>query len=106
MEIPEYSTIETNLPSDEGSPEGGSPTKELKLGPGQIQPRGYRLSAGRHGELKLGLLMTKGQLEVDVVCARNLSPRYLDNPPDTYVKCYLRDGERWLQKRKTRVTIL
>lgn len=23
--------------------------------------------------------------------------------PDTYVKCYLRDGERWLLKRKTRV---
>lgn len=22
---------------------------------------------------------------------------------DTYVKTYLRDGERWLQKRKTRV---
>lgn len=47
--------------------------------------------------------MSKGQLEVDIVCARNLGQRYVDNIPDTYVKCYLRDGERWLQKKKTRV---
>lgn len=23
--------------------------------------------------------------------------------PDSYVKCYLRDGDKWLHKRKTRV---
>lgn len=45
--------------------------------------------------------MSKGQLEVEVICARHIAPR--DTPPDTYVKCYLRDGERWLQKKKTRV---
>lgn len=103
LEIPECTAVEASPPSEEVSPLG-SPTRELKLGPGQIQPRGYRMSAGRHGELKLGLQMSKGQLEVDVVCARNLGARYADNPPDTYVKCYLRDGERWLQKRKTRVS--
>lgn len=103
LEIPECTAVEASPPSEEVSPLG-SPTRELKLGPGQIQPRGYRMSAGRHGELKLGLQMSKGQLEVDVVCARNLGARYVDNPPDTYVKCYLRDGERWLQKRKTRVS--
>lgn len=75
---------------------------DLKLGPGQIQPRGYR--AGKHGDLKIGLLMTKGHLEVEIISARNI--KETDNPPsppDTYVKCYLRDGDRWIQKRKTRV---
>lgn len=23
--------------------------------------------------------------------------------PDSYVKCYLRDGDKWLHKRKTRI---
>ncbi|KAG8301679.1 hypothetical protein J6590_047874 [Homalodisca vitripennis] len=68
------------------------------LGPGQIQPRGHRTSGGQ-AEVKLSLLMTKGQLEVEVLCARGIQ----GEPPDTYVKTYLRDGERWLQKRKTRV---
>lgn len=39
------------------------------------------LKAGCHIELKLGLLMTKGQLEVDVVCARGI--RAEDSPPGT-----------------------
>ncbi|XP_071057526.1 regulating synaptic membrane exocytosis protein 2 isoform X2 [Onthophagus taurus] len=84
--------------SPPSSPERTSPPR---LGPGQIKPRGFRLSSIRPVELKLGLLMTKGQLEVEVVCARHITPR--ETPPDTYVKCYLRDGERWLQKKKTRV---
>ncbi|XP_050526479.1 regulating synaptic membrane exocytosis protein 1 isoform X2 [Daktulosphaira vitifoliae] len=73
----------------------------ILLGPGQIMPRGFGMSSGSHIELKLGLLMTKGQLEVDVVCARGI--RAEDSPPDTYVKTYLRENDRWLQKRKTRV---
>ncbi|XP_063920255.1 regulating synaptic membrane exocytosis protein 1 isoform X3 [Zophobas morio] len=94
MEIAE--TGKENSPPS--SPERTSPPR---LGPGQIKPRGFRLSSTRPVELKLGLLMTKGQLEVEVVCARHIAPR--ETPPDTYVKCYLRDGERWLQKKKTRV---
>ncbi|XP_068081190.1 regulating synaptic membrane exocytosis protein 2 [Anabrus simplex] len=77
--------------------------QEVQLGPGQIQPRGYRLSSGRHGEVYLGLLMTKGQLEVEVMTARNIACEERETSPDTYVKTYLRDGDRWLQKRKTRV---
>lgn len=84
--------------SPPSSPERTSPPQ---LGPGQIKPRGFRLSSTRPVELKLGLLMTKGQLEVEVVCARHIPPREI--LPDTYVKCYLRDGEKWLQKKKTRV---
>ncbi|CAH1169576.1 unnamed protein product [Phaedon cochleariae] len=86
---------ETSPPS---SPERTSPPQ---LGPGQIKPRGFRLSSTRPVEIKLGLFMTKGQLEVEVVCVRHIPPR--ETPPDTYVKCYLRDGDRWLQKKKTRV---
>lgn len=84
--------------SPPSSPDRTSPPP---LGPGQIKPRGFKLSSTRPVELKLGLQMSKGQLEVEVICARHIAPR--ESPPDTYVKCYLRDGERWLQKKKTRV---
>lgn len=40
--------------------------KNVILGPGQVQPKGYRLTSGRYGELKLGFIMTKGMLEVEV----------------------------------------
>lgn len=36
------------------------------LGPGQIQPKGYRLAVERYGELKLGLTKVKGVVEVEV----------------------------------------
>ncbi|XP_060519532.1 regulating synaptic membrane exocytosis protein 1 isoform X2 [Cylas formicarius] len=96
MEVAETKEIKESSPPS--SPERASPPR---LGPGQIKPRGFRLSGTKPVEIKLGLLMTKGQLEVEVVCARHIAPK--EAPPDTYVKCYLRDGERWLQKKKTRV---
>ncbi|XP_049809212.1 regulating synaptic membrane exocytosis protein 2-like [Schistocerca nitens] len=105
------SMVVGELPAPLPQASAGSPSDEedrwgvvdLQLGPGQIQPRGYRLTSARYGEVYLGLLMTKGQLEVEVVSARNFCSEDRENPPDTYVKTYLRDGERWLQKRKTRV---
>lgn len=86
-------------PLDEDEDEKSS----VKLGPGQIQPRGYRLVPGGYIELKVGLILTKGQLEVEVISARGIPP--CDPQPDTYVKTYLRDrdNDRWIQKRKTRV---
>ncbi len=36
------------------------------LGPGQVQPKGYRLTSGRYGELKLGFFKIKGTIEVEV----------------------------------------
>ncbi|XP_030750025.1 regulating synaptic membrane exocytosis protein 1 [Sitophilus oryzae] len=96
MEVPEKEKEKDNSPPS--SPERASPPR---LGPGQIKPRGFRLSGTKPVEIKLGLLMTKGQLEVEVVCARHIAQK--ETPPDTYVKCYLRDGEKWLQKKKTRV---
>ena len=37
------------------------------LGPGQVQPKGYRLTSGRYGELKMGFIVAKGVLEVEVI---------------------------------------
>ncbi|XP_044762020.1 regulating synaptic membrane exocytosis protein 1 isoform X2 [Coccinella septempunctata] len=89
------------VPKEDSPPSSPERTSPPRLGPGQIQPRGFRLSSLRPVELKLSLLMTKGQLEVEVYTARHIVPR--ESLPDTYVKCYLRDGEKWLQKKKTRV---
>lgn len=48
--------------------------------------------------------MTKGQLEVDVVSAKGLPNNMNGHPPDTYVKTYLKDEDRQMQKRKTKVS--
>ncbi|XP_034250276.1 regulating synaptic membrane exocytosis protein 1 [Thrips palmi] len=76
--------------------------EEKPLGPGQVKPRASHTLGGVRGQVEMGLLMTKGQLEVDIKSA-TFTGYPADNPPDTYVKTYLRDGERNLQKRKTRV---
>ncbi|XP_026667460.1 regulating synaptic membrane exocytosis protein 2 [Ceratina calcarata] len=76
---------------------------DAKLGRGQVPPKGFKIIPGaQNGEVKLGFCLSKGTLEVEVICARDICPGEKDEP-DTYVKTYLRDGERWLQKRKTRV---
>ncbi|XP_017792760.1 PREDICTED: regulating synaptic membrane exocytosis protein 2-like [Habropoda laboriosa] len=75
---------------------------DAKLGAGQVPPKGYRMIGAQNGEVKLGLCLSKGTLEVEVICARDICPGEKEEP-DTYVKTYLRDGDRWLQKRKTRV---
>lgn len=38
-----------------------------------------------------------------MISARNIVPVDCETPPDTYVKCYLKDGDRLRQKKKTRV---
>lgn len=40
---------------------------------------------------------------MQIVKARNFLPIDSDNTPDTYVKCYIKDGERLKYKKKTRV---
>lgn len=88
----------TKEQSPPSSPERTSPPQ---LGPGQIQPKGFLLANIKPVEIKLSLLMSKGQLELEVICARHIPKREI--APDTYVKCYLRDGDKWLQKKKTKV---
>ncbi|CAF3060393.1 unnamed protein product [Rotaria sp. Silwood2] len=84
-------------------------------GPGQVTPRNYENMINdfiHMGQIQLGLIVTKGLLEIDIICARGLqraiddintnSTNTEDTPPDTYVKTYLRTGTRRVQKRKTR----
>lgn len=54
------------------------------------------------GDIKLGFLMSKGQLEITVFEAANLVKLTGPNK-DTYVKTYLRTGTHRIQKKKTHV---
>ncbi|CAH2091149.1 unnamed protein product [Euphydryas editha] len=74
---------------------------DVPLGPGQLPPRNAHLPP-LHAEINISIIMIKGQLELEISHARRV---YGVNGevPDSYVKCYLRDGEKWLHKRKTRV---
>ncbi|XP_076751785.1 regulating synaptic membrane exocytosis protein fife isoform X2 [Xylocopa sonorina] len=106
MNIPER-FYDRNSESDEED-KWSQPTRnengvDAKLGRGQVPPKGFKMIAGaQNGEVKLGFCLSKGTLEVEVICARDICPGEREEP-DTYVKTYLRDGDRWLQKRKTRV---
>ncbi|EDW36763.1 GL18439 [Drosophila persimilis] len=82
---------------------GSESSYGLKLGPSQIHPKGYRLTTARYGELKMGFVKIKGNVEVELICARNIVNEDCETPPDTYVKCYIKDGERLRHKKKTRV---
>uniref|UniRef100_A0A6P4FPW0 Regulating synaptic membrane exocytosis protein 2-like n=1 Tax=Drosophila rhopaloa TaxID=1041015 RepID=A0A6P4FPW0_DRORH len=82
---------------------GGESSYGLKLGPSQIHPKGYRLTTARYGELKMGFVKIKGNVEVELICARNIVNEDCETPPDTYVKCYIKDGDRLRHKKKTRV---
>ncbi|EDW78735.2 uncharacterized protein Dwil_GK12542 [Drosophila willistoni] len=82
---------------------GSESSYGLKLGPSQIHPKGYRLTMARYGELKMGFVKIKGNVEVELICARNIVNEDCETPPDTYVKCYIKDGERLRHKKKTRV---
>lgn len=55
-----------HLQSPTSDDENSSNRVPVELGPGQVQPKTGRTSYAKHGELKLGLLMTKGLLEVEV----------------------------------------
>lgn len=69
------------------------------VGPGQVTPRNYENMINDFiymGQIQLGLIVTKGLLEIDVIAARGLervidpnhhqASKNDDTPPDTYVK--------------------
>ncbi|XP_022235077.1 regulating synaptic membrane exocytosis protein 1-like, partial [Limulus polyphemus] len=99
----------TSISSPDQTPENEIPIMTIgpigiKRGAGQVFPPKTKLDGVETlGEIKLGFLLTKGQLEVEVFCACQLPPSSLGQPPDTYIKTYLKEGEKQLQKRKTRV---
>jgi hypothetical protein len=69
------------------------------VGPGQVTPRNYENMINdfiHMGQIQLGLIVTKGLLEIDIICARGLvrviddnntnGPNMENYSPDTYVK--------------------
>ncbi|KOC70476.1 Regulating synaptic membrane exocytosis protein 2 [Habropoda laboriosa] len=53
---------------------------DAKLGAGQVPPKGYRMIGAQNGEVKLGLCLSKGTLEVEVICARDICPGEKEEP--------------------------
>ncbi|CAG5123611.1 unnamed protein product, partial [Candidula unifasciata] len=86
--------------SDRLGPEGDDITSIL--GPGQITPK-PSAETKVCGNIKLGFMISKGHLQVDIICAAGLHWDSLTQPPDTYVKTYLMEGKRVLQRKKTTV---
>ncbi|XP_060574949.1 regulating synaptic membrane exocytosis protein 2-like [Ruditapes philippinarum] len=83
---------------DRPAPEGDDITS--LLGPGQIPPKpSYETNV--RGDIKMGFMVSKGQLEIDVVVVKGLMKSGLATPPDTYVKTYLVEGSKTVQKKKT-----
>ncbi|XP_076315821.1 regulating synaptic membrane exocytosis protein 2-like [Tachypleus tridentatus] len=99
----------TSISSPDLTPENEIPIMTIgptgiKRGAGQVFPPNTKLDGVETlGEIKLGFLLTKGQLEVEVFCACQLPLSSLGQPPDTYIKTYLKEGEKQMQKRKTRI---
>ena len=68
------------------------------VGPGQVTPRNYENMIHDFicmGQIQIGLIVTKGLLEIDIICARELECVINENarritigdiPPDTYAK--------------------
>ncbi|GFR90974.1 regulating synaptic membrane exocytosis protein 2 [Elysia marginata] len=86
--------------SDRPPPEGDDVTSNL--GPGQIPPKA-NAETTICGDIKLGFMVSKGQLEVDIICAMGLHKSGSSQPPDTYVKTYLVEGRKVIQRKKTLV---
>ncbi|XP_033645416.1 regulating synaptic membrane exocytosis protein 2-like isoform X1 [Asterias rubens] len=70
-------------------------------GPGQVLLENFN---GRPcGFIKLAMAVSKGSLEVEIICATGLLFHGESESLDTYVKTYLLEGDRQLVKRKTKV---
>nr|CAB3265585.1 ZF(Rab)-2 zinc finger protein [Phallusia mammillata] len=73
------------------------------LGPGQVVGR-QTLAASSLGDLELGFYERGGQLEVQVIRARNLVPKANAKVlPAPYVKVYLLFGTECVTKKKTKI---
>ncbi|XP_062374944.1 regulating synaptic membrane exocytosis protein 1-like isoform X1 [Sardina pilchardus] len=73
------------------------------LGPGQLVGR-QTLATPAMGDIQIGLMDKKGQLEVEVIRARGLTPKPgSKNLPAPYVKVYLLDNGVCKAKKKTKI---
>ncbi|XP_074641327.1 uncharacterized protein LOC141899072 [Tubulanus polymorphus] len=85
-----------------GTEKNADDSSTATLRTGQISPTFADTRQGSRGDIKLSLLIIKGHLEIEILCARNLNPSSGINPPDSYVKTYLTDGRKRYLKRKTK----
>ncbi|XP_061692775.1 regulating synaptic membrane exocytosis protein 1-like isoform X7 [Syngnathoides biaculeatus] len=73
------------------------------LGPGQLVGR-QTLATPAIGDVQIGLMDKKGQLEVEVIRARGLTPKSGSKSlPAPYVKVYLLDNGTCKAKKKTKI---
>ncbi|XP_061914854.1 regulating synaptic membrane exocytosis protein 1-like isoform X10 [Entelurus aequoreus] len=73
------------------------------LGPGQLVGR-QTLATPAMGDVQIGLMDKKGQLEVEVIRARGLTPKQGSKSlPAPYVKVYLLDNGNCKAKKKTKI---
>ncbi|XP_026870549.2 regulating synaptic membrane exocytosis protein 3-like isoform X6 [Electrophorus electricus] len=73
------------------------------LGPGQLVGR-QTLATPSMGDVQIGLMDRKGQLEVEVIRARGLTPKPGSKSlPAPYVKVYLLDSGTCKAKKKTKI---
>uniref|UniRef100_A0A4W4GUS5 Regulating synaptic membrane exocytosis 1a n=1 Tax=Electrophorus electricus TaxID=8005 RepID=A0A4W4GUS5_ELEEL len=92
------------------SSEGKSVSRTLQfsdfldgLGPGQLVGR-QTLATPSMGDVQIGLMDRKGQLEVEVIRARGLTPKPGSKSlPAPYVKVYLLDSGTCKAKKKTKI---
>ena len=98
-DIDRYFTFSEKEPDEDAANEN-SHVQTHTVGPGQVTPRNYENMINDYicmGQIQLGLIVTKGLLEIDVICAKSLEKVIEENthnnpttvedaPPDTYVK--------------------
>jgi hypothetical protein len=97
-DIDRYFTFTEPQPVQKDELYEGSNVQTHTVGPGQVTPRNYENMINdfiHMGQIQLGLIVTKGLLEIDIMCARclqkvlddsNHGTNIADIPPDTYVK--------------------
>nr|XP_022316965.1 regulating synaptic membrane exocytosis protein 2-like isoform X3 [Crassostrea virginica] len=93
---------ETRLSTTSGrlDPDGNDVTS--LLGPGQVPPKPSSETA-ICGSIRLAFMVSKGQLELDIINVTELIRSHHITPPDTYVKAYLVGGSKVIQKKKTHI---
>ncbi|XP_043945938.1 regulating synaptic membrane exocytosis protein 4 [Protopterus annectens] len=73
------------------------------MGPAQFVGR-QTLATPSMGDVEIGLMERNGQLEVDVIQARGLTPKPgSKTPPAAYIKAYLLENGVCIAKKKTKV---
>ncbi|XP_078676693.1 uncharacterized protein LOC144913696 isoform X1 [Branchiostoma floridae x Branchiostoma belcheri] len=96
-------SLSSLLPSDGESDGELAAPEDTSGGPAQVIWSTKEEADASLGYVNLSLLMSKGNMEVSIMCARGIGGKGDTTLPDTYVKTYLLEEGRKLHKRKTKV---